>query len=671
MIKINRVKFYSKGDLIAPTFLSRIKEIIDAFLNNPKLPSSFEEAIEIQNVVKYIDAEIFSKDWSPEYIEKIKDAKTVLKKSVDKYLGTAKKEEILDSMGELSYEYRDDFFENFANFKYANRISEEEFMKEFNRIGIPIRYLLKSQYFIKVYAASIKSYILADPLSIELLISNFIEVNKEKLYFPDNISKEEWDRLLDEYIDVSNANLNYMTILENPIQKLDGKKYFNVTPKQKLRIIDRSEEFNKKIISKDSGVLLSSTVYIQREDYEEAVDKEKNQMTIQEAVDRSILNNILAATGGTGTQQFQCSMSALIDKEQIDNDHSFDSLLKYFSEDFKFFTEKLIANLPSYPNKEMGTVSKTMGVKTNDSYDHGIYFKVKNQLAVSKVQTISSILSRWNLDIESLIDWFFTEYCVKQYGVSWLPLYLPHKDENIGNRTSTFFRIEESIRTQYLVFTEENEIKSDLVNETSTPSISNLKSLLPKKYAYLSENDLAENLLYLIFDDQSLINFINEEIKGDSFFDLLLNHDVTISDFPEYDRETLQYLIDNKILTEKNDILQFENITKIMLLREIYLFGSTSYLHSSSEEKAALDELESEELIIFSSTFFTKQESDYLNFLLNNKVFDNSWAIRNRYQHGVPNYDDSTMYDTDNAISLLILMIYVVKIDDELKSRHQ
>lgn len=129
-------------------------------------------------------------------------------------------------------------------------------------------------------------------------------------------------------------------------------------------------------------------------------------------------------------------------------------------------------------------------------------------------------------------------------------------------------------------------------------------------------------------------------------------------------------MIDNNVLIEKNDILQFKNITKVNLLREIYLLGSTSYLHSSSEEKTALTELKKEGVIIFSNTLFTKQESDYLNFLLNNKVFDNSWAIRNRYQHGAPNYDDSKQYDVDNALSLLILIIYVVKIDDELKSRY-
>ena len=208
------------------------------------------------------------------------------------------------------------------------------------------------------------------------------------------------------------------------------------------------------------------------------------------------------------------------------------------------------------------------------------------------------------------------------------------------------------------------------MNETATPSISNLKSLLPIKYAYLSESEFSKNLLRLLFDDQSSISYINEKIKGESFFDLLLSHELKVLDFQEYHREALQYLIDNNVLIEKNDILQFKNITKVNLLREIYLLGSTSYLHSSSEEKTALTELKKEGVIIFSNTLFTKQESDYLNFLLNNKVFDNSWAIRNRYQHGAPNYDDSKQYDVDNALSLLILIIYVVKIDDELKSRY-
>lgn len=662
----NRVKFYGKEDRSNIFFVPRIKEIMDNFLSNQMTLNTIEEAIEIQNIIKYIDAEIFS-DWTPEYIERIKDAKKELKRTVAKYLGTVKVEEILDFMKTLIYEYRDDFFETFAKFKYADKISEELFMKEFRESGIPIRFLLKSQYLITVYSDSIKSCILANPLSIEMLISNFTEKNREMILFPNNISKENWDKLLDEYIDDPNANINYMAILENPIKNLDSKIYFSVTPKQKIRIKKRYNEFSKSIMSKDSGLIINTVIYSNCDAYTDAVQKQKNQVTIREALDQSIVNNMLATNSGVLPKQIEYTMVSLVDKDQIDDDHSFESLLKYFSMDFDFFTEKLISNLPSYPNKEIGTISKNIGIKTVNSYEHGFYFNVKNEFAVIKIHAISTILNSWDLDIEDLINWFFTEYCAKQYDVRWLPLNFPHKDEIIGNRTSTLFRIEESIRKQYQILVTEDEIKSDLVNETPTPLISNLQSLHSTKYAILSESNLAKHLLYLIFNDQSQLNYINEEIMEDTFFDLILKHKLKISDFKEYHKEGLQCLIDNNIITEKNNILHFKNSVKTNLLHEIYIYGSISYINSSSEEKIVLKELEKEKLIVFSNTLFTKQETDYLNFLLNNKVYDNSWGIRNKYQHGVPHYDQENQYRNDYVYALLILLMYMVKINNELK----
>ncbi|MBR8700009.1 hypothetical protein I8F96_14375 [Enterococcus casseliflavus] len=44
----NRVKFYGKGDLSIISFVPRIKEIINAFLTDPKTPNSIKEAIEMQ-----------------------------------------------------------------------------------------------------------------------------------------------------------------------------------------------------------------------------------------------------------------------------------------------------------------------------------------------------------------------------------------------------------------------------------------------------------------------------------------------------------------------------------------------------------------------------------------------------------------------------------------------
>jgi hypothetical protein len=51
---------------------------------------------------------------------------------------------------------------------------------------------------------------------------------------------------------------------------------------------------------------------------------------------------------------------------------------------------------------------------------------------------------------------------------------------------------------------------------------------------------------------------------------------------------------------------------------------------------------------------------------MNNSKFDNSWGIRNKYQHGSPAYDSEEQYYFDSSISLLILIIYASKINEEI-----
>lgn len=61
---------------------------------------------------------------------------------------------------------------------------------------------------------------------------------------------------------------------------------------------------------------------------------------------------------------------------------------------------------------------------------------------------------------------------------------------------------------------------------------------------------------------------------------------------------------------------------------------------------------------------YSEPEEKYLDYLLNNKQFDNSLAIRNGYAHG--KIVDETEYLHDYYVALLVLLIDVVKINEEL-----
>ncbi|MCU9767274.1 hypothetical protein N4803_00700, partial [Enterococcus faecalis] len=55
-------------------------------------------------------------------------------------------------------------------------------------------------------------------------------------------------------------------------------------------------------------------------------------------------------------------------------------------------------------------------------------------------------------------------------------------------------------------------------------------------------------------------------------------------------------------------------------------------------------------------------EVDYLNYILNNSEFDNALGLRNKYSHGSIVEEN----ETDYFYTLIILVIYVIKINEEL-----
>ena len=57
---------------------------------------------------------------------------------------------------------------------------------------------------------------------------------------------------------------------------------------------------------------------------------------------------------------------------------------------------------------------------------------------------------------------------------------------------------------------------------------------------------------------------------------------------------------------------------------------------------------------------------EYLDYILNDKKHDNSFGLRNKYQHGFPIYSNIDQYREDYSHALSILIIYLGKVLEEL-----
>lgn len=79
-------------------------------------------------------------------------------------------------------------------------------------------------------------------------------------------------------------------------------------------------------------------------------------------------------------------------------------------------------------------------------------------------------------------------------------------------------------------------------------------------------------------------------------------------------------------------------------------------------QQQEIDEMIEEGLLIYENTLFAKPEVEYLNYILNNSEFDNALGLRNKYLHGSVVEEN----EIDYFYALIILVIYVIKINEEL-----
>ena len=77
--------------------------------------------------------------------------------------------------------------------------------------------------------------------------------------------------------------------------------------------------------------------------------------------------------------------------------------------------------------------------------------------------------------------------------------------------------------------------------------------------------------------------------------------------------------------------------------------------------------MESEGLIYFEDTLFSKPEQSYFNFILNKSEFTNGWDLRNKYLHGIQANPEETEKHKEVYLKYLnLIVLALLKIEDDL-----
>ena len=108
------------------------------------------------------------------------------------------------------------------------------------------------------------------------------------------------------------------------------------------------------------------------------------------------------------------------------------------------------------------------------------------------------------------------------------------------------------------------------------------------------------------------------------------------------------------------------NKTRCALLRDLY-YTKVICVYKYKDQ-SEINKLIYENDIKYESTLFSKSEQDYLNFVLNKSQFGNSLDLRNKYIHSSFPHNDEDQQNTDYIILLKIIILVILKINDEFCS---
>lgn len=642
MEKIKYPYFFNKDRII-----QLIKEV--NLENNYKLI----DILEFRNVLSFFNDNNHFLDFST---QKVKDTKSKMYQIIISFFNDESPNDILDDFKYMFdpdneeyniLQYRNDYLECFKEYNLAEKVKEEKIELVAQEINLSISLFLNTDYFDKNYPQAMKNIFLKNTSNFELLLNNYTKDfigNKEKYHIPKKITKDEMYKFCLDYVDSEDCNCNYLKLIE---QGIKGIKELIIDGKLKLHAKKKSEEIEKKIFTKDDSSFIKTVnsykiaIYTQKEDY----DKE--------------------------TANFK----ALIETDWLKKNKNPETLLTYFMYLENFFTPNWILNMCSYPSFEAPIFEKIFSVKSQNHYETSHYFALKNEIMLLMFRIMEDFLRKeLNIRIEDLINYFFTKYSEENFRINWLSIEFAKKDENVKIQTINLFTVEEFIRKQWNLLVKEQEIDKDLLKFENTPRIKDLHSLLDKKYVYKnSENKDVPRILNLLFSSQSNIRYIDDNLKAENFVQLIKDKKVNKNNLHNYQHKEIDFLIDKQVISVDKD--NFLYLTKkqerrILIFINIYKFGVIHYHYTLCSKKSMsletqqneVDEMITEGILISENSLLSKPETDFFNYVLNDSEFDNALALRNKYSHGsvVDNNFEDYLY------ILIILMVYVIKINEEL-----
>lgn len=629
----SRVKFYSKYDMSVGLYIRRVANIIENFNAEIEI-TDINEIIELYNIQLFISNEIYPTHWDEQQRKNYTETANFFSKTIGIFFSEININ-LLDQFFEiLEYDYRDDFWKLIEKYNVYQKVSHSMFIKLLSSEKFYLTQVLRCKKIVNYFSDEILSYMETNANSITILLNYFLVIpnnEDEKYYFPPKIFGEKMISILEKYISSPTPNSNYLKLLSES-KSINKVK---LPSRLKLKAKRRYKEQIESLYSSKDGLNYSVEVRFSNE----VEDTKQELVNDREA-------------------------KVLYSEKWISENLDFPTLLNNFI---------YLFNFTDYQNRwehvsresELSVFEKIIGIKGKRDYPIGIAFTHKQRLAQLQIFGYYNILEQYNVNLEEVIRWFFSNYLKEEFGIQNFCFNPSSPTATYLEKCRNLSAEMESILKQFKIYCEDEEIDMELLFVmTNQTSIKDIPSLISNKYLYPSGKDF-ETIGRLLFSSQSDLYYIPQFSKEySSFYEVLKCEDISYDMFEDYQKIGIDWLKQHNLIDIDKENKIIFNKHKLFLLHQLYE-NKVVVLNYFKKYQTIIDELVKMGIAEYSSSLLSKPEQEYYNYLFNEVNWNNGLIIRNKYSHGTQiRNDKENMHDY--FILLRIIILIVIKINQEL-----
>ena len=637
---LNRVVFFSKEDMAGGSQLKKGEPI----LRNPTKSNytDINDILELFNIKKYIDNELYLRDWTQDDIENFIQKSTEYGKVVGQFMSSIDDSNFIDFYEKTLRGYVNSFWELVNNQCAFKRISNTNFNIILSKDPHVIHSILTHKNVVEHFNVELKNFLLTYSQSAEILLSIYEvqdDSRKYQTFVPKSLSIEDKESIISNYLDSKDLNYNYIGLIQNARNRNDFKISDKTRLKAKRLHISETEKFFAEKGGMKYGVSISFP---------------ENSTKVKEGF---IDDNFVA--------NYSYSLDFI---KQNNNPYS---LFQNFKILFEYLDIQNRINLVSKKN-QMGVFERIIGVHSQNEYRGGTAFNMLEMTSHIQIVAYNKVLGDLNNSLENILHHVFTSSFQEKYE------FVDNARFSIPSATSYFEKVRllapefESALKQFKLFVEDGSIDFELLQISSSPSaIKDIPSLNQNKYIYFNEDNkemvVCSNLF---FSEQTLLAFVEpfKEKHYHNFFDLLANEQVKFNNYEEHQKPQLNYLIDKGFISkDNNDFIQITKPARVVILKDLYNNEVASFYRYSFDFRQEAQQMKTENIVYFESSLFSKPEQAYFNYFLNKSDFTNGLDLRNSYLHGTQaNPDETQKHEYAYFTYLKLLFLTMLKIEDDL-----